>query len=43
MREHNFVFSSGKYKSNSLSRYLNNVSKIDDIVAHPRGFEPLAS
>ena len=42
-RDHIYVFISGIYKDDYLSRNLNYLSNIDEIVAHPRGFEPLAS
>ena len=38
-----YEFVSGIYKGDYLSRNLNYLSNIDEIVAHPRGFEPLAS
>ena len=34
---------SGIYKGDYFSRNLNYLSIIDEIVAHPSGFEPLAS
>ena len=42
-RDHIYVYISGIYKDDYLSRNLNYLSNIDEIVAHPRGFEPLAS
>ena len=42
-RYHIYEFFSGIYKGDYLSRNLNYLSNIDEIVAHPRGFEPLAS
>ena len=42
-RDHIYEFISGIYKGDHLSRNLNYLSNIDEIVAHPRGFEPLAS
>ena len=42
-RDHIYEFISGIYKGYDLSRNLNYLSNIDEIVAHPRGFEPLAS
>ena len=42
-RDHIYEFISGIYKGVYLSRNLNYLSDIDEIVAHPRGFEPLAS
>ena len=41
--DHIYGFISGIYKGDDLSRNLNYLSNIDEIVAHPRGFEPLAS
>ena len=42
-RDHIYEFISGINKGDYLSRNLNYLSNIDEIVAHPRGFEPLAS
>ena len=42
-RDHIYEFTTGTYKGDYLSRNLNYLSNIDEIVAHPRGFEPLAS
>ena len=42
-RDHIYEFISGIYKGDYFSRNLNYLSNIDEIVAHPRGFEPLAS
>ena len=42
-RDHIYEFISGIYKGDYLSRNLNYLSNIDEIVAHPRGFEPLTS
>ena len=42
-RDHIYEFISGIYKGDNLSRNLNYLSNIYEIVAHPRGFEPLAS
>ena len=42
-RDHIYEFIYGIYKGDYLSGYLNYLSNIDKIVAHPRGFEPLAS
>ena len=42
-RDRIYEFISGIYKCDYLSRNLYYLSNIDEIVAHPRGFEPLAS
>ena len=42
-RDYIYEFISGIYMGDYLSRNLNYLSNIDEIVAHPRGFEPLAS
>ena len=42
-RDHIYEFISGIHKGYYLSGNLNYLFNIDEIVAHPRGFEPLAS
>ena len=42
-RDHIYEFIYGIYKGDYLFRNLNYLSNTDEIVAHPRGFEPLAS